>query len=368
MKEIRIIWSIIIKEYTQIFRNRVMLPFIFVLPVVQLLILANAATLEMKSIQMVVVDLDHSSESKAILNKFRYSPFFQIVDHVTTHDISDDYLKKGTADVVLIIPHDFEKHILRGEKSAVKLNVDAINGMAAQLTQLYSSEIISRYARSRSSASKEFSPNITWSFWYNPTLNFTIYMVPGILVILVTIIGMFLSSLNLVREKENGTIEQINVTPVKKYQFLIGKLIPFWSVALIELCIGMVVGWYFFKVPVEGSIILLLFYASIYLVAVMGIGLLMSAISSNQQQVMFLSFFFMLVFVLMSGIFTPVESMPGWAKTLNYLNPLAGFMRVIRMILLKGSYWHDIVFELIHITVFAIVSFVMAVWRYKKTV
>jgi ABC-2 type transport system permease protein len=207
---------------------------------------------------------------------------------------------------------------------------------------------------------------INHSFWYNKELKFKYYMVPGILTILITIIGMFLASLNLVREKEMGTIEQINVTPIRKYQFIIGKLVPFWIIALFELAFGLSLGKLLFQIPMEGSLLLLFAYAALYLVAVLGIGLLISTLSQTEQQTQFLGFFVMVTFVMMSGIFTPAESMPHWAQNLNTINPLAYFMRVIRMILLKGSEFRDVAGDFLAIFIMAIALTALATWRYRK--
>jgi len=179
-------------------------------------------------------------------------------------------------------------------------------------------------------------------------------------------IGLFLTALNIVREKETGTIEQINVTPVKKYQLLAGKLVPFWIIALFELGFGLILGKILFKIPVEGSIVLLFSFAGVFLLAVLGIGLLISTMANTQQQVMFMVFFFMLTFILMSGIFTPEESMPYWAQKVNLLNPFSYFMRVIRMILLKGSGFKDILRDFTAITIYSILILSTAIWRYRK--
>jgi ABC-2 type transport system permease protein len=192
-------------------------------------------------------------------------------------------------------------------------------------------------------------------------------MVPGILVILVTIISLFLTAMNIVREKEMGTIEQINVTPIKKYQFIIGKLLPFLIIALFELAFGLFLGRIIFHVPVVGNLSLLFGFAVIYLLVILGFGLFLSVISDSQQQVMFVTFFFMLVFILMSGIFTPTESMPAWANKVNIINPIAYFMSVIRMILLKGSGFSDILTEFYSLLIYAFISLGLAVWRYRKT-
>ena len=193
-------------------------------------------------------------------------------------------------------------------------------------------------------------------------------MVPGILVLLITVISLFLSGMNLVREKEIGTIEQINVTPIKKHQFIIGKLVPFWIIALFELAFGLVLGKLMFHIPIEGNLFLVFGVASLYLLVVLGIGLFISTITENQLQSMFFSFFFALVFILMSGLFTSVESMPDWGQFINKLNPIAYFIRVIRMILLKGSGIKDILYEIGALTFYAISILSLAVWRYRKTV
>ena len=165
-----------------------------------------------------------------------------------------------------------------------------------------------------------------------------------------------------------GTVEQINVTPVRKYQFITGKLIPFWIIALVELGFGLTLGKILFNIPIEGSLLLLFGFSAVYLIAVLGIGLLISTLSQTQQQAMFLNFFFLLTFILMSGIFTPAESMPRWAQHVNIINPLFYFMRVIRMILLKGSDFGNIRMDFIAMCVFALATTSLATWRFRKTV
>ena len=207
---------------------------------------------------------------------------------------------------------------------------------------------------------------IVYNHWYNPELDFKIFMVPGILVILVTMVGWILAGFNIVREKEMGTIEQINVTPIKKYHFIIGKMVPFWLIAMFELAFGLFLGKLIFAIPIVGSLGLLFAFAGLYLIVALAIGLFISTISQTQQQVMFVSFFFMLTFILMSGIFTPVESMPEWAGIFNYFNPIAYFMRVIRMIVLKGAEFSHVKIDFILIAIFGFVMLFLATWQYKK--
>jgi ABC-2 type transport system permease protein len=371
----RRILFIIQKEFIQIFRDRTMLPVIFIVPIVQLLVLVHAATLEMKKIDMVVVDQDLSSTSRRLINKFDGSPFFVL--HGSTFDIqeAENEITTDNADIILRIPSGFEKDLFRESKAKIQLQINAINATVAGLTSAYASSVIADFNRSIITENINYikpsqakSILITSSFWYNTELNYKIYMLPGILVILVTIIGMFLAALNIVREKEMGTIEQINVTPIIKYQFIIGKLFPFWVIALFELAFGLIIGKVLFNIPMVGSLWLLFGFAAVYLIVALGLGLFVSTLSDTQQQVMFLMFFFMLTFVLLSGIFTPVESMPGWAQKVNIINPYAYFMRVIRMILLKGSGFWDISKEFFSMLIYAVVILSLAVWRYRKTV
>jgi ABC-2 type transport system permease protein len=207
----------------------------------------------------------------------------------------------------------------------------------------------------------------TWSYWYNPELDYKNYMVPGILVLLVTLIGMFMAGMNLVKEKEIGTIEQINVTPVRKYQFITGKLLPYWIVALVELSFGMILAKLVFDIPILGSVWLIFLVAAVYLLVVLGLALLISTKTNTQQQAMFLSWFFMVVFILMSGLFTPIESMPQWAKVITWFNPIAYFVEVIRMIMLKGSGLADILRNLVLLGLYAILALIIAIRQYRKT-
>jgi ABC-2 type transport system permease protein len=192
-------------------------------------------------------------------------------------------------------------------------------------------------------------------------------MLPGILGILVLAIGFILAGLNLVKEKESGTIEQMNVTPVKKYHFMIAKIMPFLIIGIVDLALGMAIGRLVFGIPFIGSLGLLFLSSTVFLIAVLGLALLISTFSSTQQQFMFTAFFFMIIFILMSGIFTPLESMPVWAQKIDLVNPVVYIMRINRMVILKGSTFHDIRMEFLALTIIALVTTTLAVNRYRKT-
>ena len=360
------------KEIIQIFRNKTMLPLIFLVPIVQLLVLAHAATFEMKNIELCIVDKDLSEESRLLSSKFQGSHFYKITEGTFSDTEIERRLYRGEADAVLIIPQNFSVDLENESKAEIQLLIDAVNSSSAGLINAYTSSVIADYqqeiiVRKTSLAHESLNPlPVISRFWYNPELDYKTYMVPGILVILVTMIAIFLTAMNIVREKEIGTMEQINVTPIKKYAFIIGKLLPSLVIALFELAFGLLLGKLLFDIPIIGSIPLLFGFTTVYLLVVLSLGLLISTLSSNQQQVMFVTFFVMLLFILMSGIFTPTESMPEWAQKFNIFNPLAYFMRVIRMIMLKGSNFADVSTEFYHLLVYGLLMLGMAVWRYRK--
>ncbi|WP_167613342.1 ABC transporter permease [Maribellus sediminis] len=370
----RTILYILQKEFRQIFRNKTMLPMIFGMPLLQLLILVFAATFEMKSIDMVVVDKDLSETSRELVAKFDAIPFYNLELAVPDETIGEDMLLSGDADVILVIPPNMERNLVRDDEAQLQLLIDAIDGNSAQLIYSYSSRIIGNFNQHLIAEWKglpEFTPptevQISESYWYNPELDYHWFMAPGILAVLVTVIGMFLSGMNLVREKEIGTIEQLNVTPIKKYQFIIGKLVPFWVIALFDLSFGLFIAWMVFDLEIVGNLLVLFAFASVFLLGALGLGLFISTVSDTQQQVMLISFFFMMVFIMMGGIFTPVESMPHWAQVLDRANPMYYFMKIMRHVVLKGSGFFDLIEEFISLLILGLTFLSLAIWRYRKT-
>ena len=364
---------IIQKEFLQVFRNKSMLPIIFVVPVVQLIILVNAATFEMKHIRIAVVDLDLSGISRKLVSKFQGSPFYQVESTTFSYNEAEDQMKRGQVDMILQLPSGFEKNLVKEGHAKVQFVINAINGQTAGLTNAYSTMILLDFNREvvAENANPALMAGIKsiqtdYSYWYNPKLNYKTYMVPGILVLLVTIIGLLLSGMNIVREKEIGTIEQINVTPIRKIHFIAGKLIPFWIIGIFELAFGLTIGKLLFNIPMEGSLWLIFMSASVYLFVILSFGLLISTVTNTQQQAMLVSFFFLVVFILMSGLFTSVESMPQWAQTLDRLNPLMYFIKIMRMVLLKGATFADISNHFRALVIYAVVIISVAISRYRK--
>lgn len=371
----KILGFIIQKEFKQIFRNKGMLPIIFIMPFIQLIILSNAATFDIKNIKFSYIDNDHTSFSRALINKFEASKYFHVLTDFPSEKLANSAMLNGDVDIILEIPNHFERDLQKEKHINLRVTINAIDGAAAGVESVYINQIIKSY--NKDIGLKLMQPNdlqITAlnietipSFWYNKTLNYKTFMVPGILVLLVTMITLFLSGMNIVREKEIGTLEQINVTPIKKSQFIIGKLFPFWVIGLGLLSIGLLIAKVLFDVPIIGNLALMYLYTSIYILVILGIGLFISNFTETQQQAMFISWFFMVIFILMSGLFTPIESMPKWAQMITEFNPIKYFVQVMRMVMLKGSGINDILPQLSKTILFAFIMNGLAIWSYKKT-
>ncbi len=359
------------KEFLQIFRNRQLLPFMTILPVIQVILLTFAANYEIKNLRLGVWDLDKSSSSSHLIHKFTGANFFQEKAVITNQKNADDLLMKDEVDIVLVIPKGFEKNIKSQQSPpAIQFQINALNNSKAGIVQNYASAIFQDYIseiknKDITSQSAKIIP-IT-NFWYNPTLNYKTIMLPGIVAEVMTLIIILICALNIVREKEIGTIEQLNVTPLKKHEFIIGKLIPFWIIGHFIFWAGLALGKLFFNIPMVGSLGLLELFLAVFLFVPLGIGLFISTAVETQQQALFTSFFFIILFILMCGLFTPVETMPDWAQFINHLNPLKYFVEVNRLILLKGSGTAEIYPFIQKMLVYGVTINLLAIWRFKKT-
>ena len=362
------------KEFRQIFRNKTLLVIILMVPVVQLVILPLTANYEVKNIKLAVVNYDNSPYAQKLITKITSSGYFQLTgaEHSFTRALR--HIESDQADLVLEIPRDFEKTLVRENHVALFVAVNAINGVKAGLGASYLQAIIADFNKEvrllwfqPSGFGTSTIVEVIPANWYNPHMRYQLFMVPGILAILVTMIGGYLSALNIVKEKETGTIEQINVTPIRKHHFIIGKLIPFWILGLVTFTLGLIVGWLFYGVAPAGSTALLYLFVGLYLIAILGLGLLISTYTETQQQAMFISFFFVMIFILMSGLFTSIESMPGWAQVISRLNPVTYFIEVMRLVVIKGSGLSHILPHIGVVMAFGMVFNAWAVLNYRKT-
>jgi len=371
----RILIFLLQKEFRQIFRNKTILAIIMVLPVVQLMIIPMAADYEIKNINLSVVDHDHSTYAQKLVNKITSSGYFKLQSYDPTYTHALRNIENDKSDLILEIPYGFERTLMRENQQKVFIAVNAINGTKGGLGGGYLADILRQFNQDilvewiqPGKTNSIQTIEINSSNWFNPMMNYNAFMVPGILAIMVTIVAGSLSALNIVKEKEAGTIEQINVTPIKKYIFISGKLIPFWIMGNVVFTIGLLVARYVYGIVPEGSLSVLYGFVWLYLMAILGFGLLVSTFCETQQQAMFIMFFFLLIFIFMGGLFTPIDSMPEWARIVSKFNPLSYFIDVMRMVVLKGSGWKDIAPHAVKVAIFAMVLNAWAIWSYKKRV
>jgi ABC-2 type transport system permease protein len=361
------------KEFLQIFRDRFLMGLSILMPIVQLLILSSAATFEVKSAKVYLVDRDHSATSRALVDRLQASRRFVVVDASPSMALADEAMLARKVGMIVSIPTDFERDVVRMHSAKIQLVLNAEDGATAGVTQSYAAQIISTYARELGSEIMPLAKaaprlDVRARGLYNPELDYRDYMVPGILVQLVTVVGTLLTALNIVREKEIGTLDQLNVTPLSQGVFIAAKLIPLWLIALFELTLGLLVARFVFHVPMLGSIPLVFGAAALYLIAALGIGLFVSTLANTQQQAMFVTFFIVMIYLLMSGLFTPIRSMPEWAQWMTQVNPVKHFIGIMRAVLLKGAGIGDVLQPLAALAVFGVVVLTLAVRQYGRRV
>lgn len=371
-------------EVLHVVRDRATLMQIIIMPLIQLLVLSNVATFAVRSTPAYVVDFDHTSTSRGIVSRLEASRWFDVVGQSDSPDSAQRALLRGDVTMVMTIPQHFERDLVTDGTAPVQLQVNTAKGSAAAIAQSYVQQILTDYStelgpRIRPSVrtihgSPDTPPvasagtlDIRTRDWYNAQLDYKQYMVPGILVALVTIIGSLLTAQNIAREKEVGTIEQLNVTPISRAEFITAKLLPFWVLALIDLVLGLIVGRVVFHMAIRGSPLLLMACAGIYLIVPLGIGLWISTIVDTQQQAMFVNFFLTMIYLLMSGLFTPIDSMPHWLQVASLLNPVRHFVTISRGILIRGAGFAEIQTPLAILALYGAVVLTLAVRQYHKT-
>jgi ABC-2 type transport system permease protein len=362
---VRILRVLLRKEFLQIFRDKLLLRQMLMMPFIQLLVLSSAATFEVKTARVFLVDRDQSTMSHQLSTTLASSGRFRIIGRSVSMTPANEAMLARKTDMIMNIPPDFERDIVRTKTANVQLVFNAEDGALAGVTNSYAQQIIAEYART---LSRVASPviGITTRGWYNQELDYKHYMVPGILVQLLTLVGTMMTAMNIVREREIGTLDQLNVTPVPRSAFIAAKLLPLMSIALVEFSVGLLVARWLFGVPMVGSITLVFFCAIVYLIVALGLGLWVSTIVHTQQQAMFVSFFLLLVYLLMSGLFTPVRSMPEWAQWMAEVNPVKHFIVIIRSVLLKGAGLTDILRPLGILAASGVIVLTLAVRQYSK--
>ena len=366
--------QIILKEFRQLRRDRRMFPIIFIAPVIQLILMGYAATLDIKNLALVVCDLDRTSISRELIEGFSGSVYFSQVNYVDIPSEIDPIIDRNEANLAIVIPHGFAKSIRRGETEKVQVLVDGSDANTANICLGYSMRIINVFIRSMVENAPQNNAEISYSLvdvrprvWYNPEIRSANFMVPGVVCLILMIITTVLASMAIVKEKEIGTLEQLIVTPIKPYQLIIGKLAPFTIIGYVIITVVITVAYFWFKVPFEGSLILLYFLTFGYLLSTLGIALFISTISRTQQQAMLsAAFFVILPFVYLSGFIFPIENMPRVIQYLTYLIPLRYFLEIVRGIFLKGNTFGTLLPQFLAMMAFGVVIMSFSILRFRK--
>lgn len=338
------------KEFLELRRDPRLFVIVVMAPIVQLVVLGYAASTDVKNVPMVVVDADRSAESRDLISRFEASENFVVLDSLPTISDVDAYLDSGRAWMALDIPADYGERVRRGEPATIQVVADGTDANSTNVALGYAGSLVTTYGRelaaARGTAADVPLVSAQIRVWFNPQLESRFFMIPGILALLLLLVTTNLSSMAIVREKELGTLEQLNVTPLARWQLIVGKLLPYAVVGMIDVLLVIVVALGWFHVPLRGSVLLLLAMCLVYLLSTLGLGLFVSTISATQQQAMLTaSFFFLIPMVFLSGFVFPIENMPRAIQVFTYVIPLRYFLVILRGVFLKGigleTLWPD---------------------------
>lgn len=363
------------KEFKQIIRNMFLPKMIFMFPIMVLLVFPWAASYEIRNMNLSVVDNDHSPYSQQLIQKITSSGYFKLTDISGNYETALKSIESKQADIILEIPANFEKNLINKQGGKIMISANAVNGMKGGIGMTYLNSIVADYNQGiiekKLPATRSISTiptiQLDTQYRFNQHLNYRVFMVPALMVMMLTLICGFLPAVSIVFEKELGTMEQINVSPVPKIIFILAKLIPFWIIGFIVITIGFTIAWLVYGLVPAGLFSTLYLFTAIYILTVSGLGLVISNYASTLQQAMFIVFFFMLLFIMLSGLYTPIDSMPEWAKWLAAFNPLKHFMVVMRSVYLKGSNPIQLINEMLALLGFALFFNTWAVLSYRKS-
>lgn len=353
------------KEFIQFRRNKFMPKMVIIFPVMAMLVIPLVTTMDVKNVNVAVVDCDKSEMSRRIISDMQSSPYLTLSLYTELYETALRAVEKGEADVILQIPSDYEKGLVNGNRPTISLSANGVDATKGQLGAQYLSQSLMKTLNSEEGGSPQeeiiFVQNL-----YNPTLDYPTYMIPALMIILVIMICGFMPALNLVGEKETGTIEQINVSPIGRFTFTLSKLIPYWIIGLVVLTLAMIIAWAVYGLAPVGSVITIYVATLLFSFVMSGIGVSIANCSSTMQQSMYVMFFFIIIFQLMSGLMTPIDSMPQWAQYITYAIPPRYFIEIMRSVYLKGSVFTDLWLDFGMLTGFAVIMCMIAMVTYRK--
>lgn len=360
-----------IKEFLQIFRDPRMRMVVFVAPVMQLLVLAFALTTDVTDIRTAVVDYDNTPSSREILKAFTAGGYFEITEYAESTAKIDYLLDHGMVSAAIVIPTGFENDLLAGKSPAIQTLADGTDSNTTAIVFGYANNVIAGYSHDivveNTNGSGQDPVGVDIRAWYNPNMESKYFYVPSLIAVMLVLISTLLSSIAIVREKEIGTIEQVMVTPIRKIEYILGKTLPFLLIGYIIMTLMFVIAMVVFGIRIQGSWLLLYIMAGIYIAGNLGISLLISVVSSTQQQALLTAFLFMMPAILLSGFLFPVSNMPPSIQYLTYLNPMRWFIDILRGVVMKGVGVTDLWPAMVGQTLLAVAFIILAATRFKKT-
>ena len=370
------VFYLVRKELWQVFRDINMLRIIFIVPMVQLFVLGYAITTDIKNLDILICDYDNSALSRNLVERFSHTDYFDVAKSGCAPGHVEHHLFTGRADLALVIPHRFGRDLETGNRPEVQILVDGQNSNTAAVAAGYTNRILFAFMQDHAAtpamagafvaASRPRFISPEGRVWYNPELKSVYYMIPGIISILLTIVTMLLTSQAIVKEREIGTLEQLMVAPLSPWQIIAGKTLPFAVLGFIEMGVAMTFGVLWFSVPIVGSLPLLALMAAVFILTTLSLGIFISTLVETQQQALFVSWFFLVSFILLSGFFYPIDNMPGWVQVITYLNPLRYFIEILRELFLKGAGLDVLWPELACLAAIATAVFTLAIVRFRN--
>ena len=368
--------QMLIKEFIQVFRDPRMRAVVLVVPCMEVLVIGYAVNMDIRDIRTAVYDLDNTPASRELLARFSESGYFNVVARVDDDRRMQDLVDRSAVQIVLRIDHGFSGDLAAGRTASIQVICDGTDSNTAGIALSYVNRITSDFTRRMLAQRIQrvqgvANPPVAIDFrpraWFNENLDSRNYFVPGVIVIVVSLVSLLLTSMAVVREKEIGTIEQIMVTPITPAEFILGKTMPFVVISFVDVTLILLIGYFWFQVPLRGSIALLYFATGLYLLTMLGIGLFISTLSETQQQAMMSTFLFFFPAMLLSGFSFPIANMPQVIQWLTYLNPVAYFLTIVRSIFLKGVGLSYLWPHLLALGAMGVCTLVLAVRRFHKT-
>ena len=354
------------KEFTQIRRNAFLPRLIIIFPIMIMCVMPWVMNMEVKNVVVDVVDLDHSTLSQRLVHDIEHSNYFIFHGQKPTYAEALKDIEHTDADVAIVIPQDYSKDLTRGHQPQVLIAANAVNGTKGNMGAAYLSQIVTANLADVYPNATAIQSKISTLFLYNKHLNYKLFMIPALFAIVMMLMTGFLPALNIVSEKEAGTIEQINVTPVSKWSFILSKLIPYWLIALFVITVCLLLAWLIYGITPSGSLWLIYLLAMLLALFFSSLGLIISNYSDTMQQAIFVMWFFVVILMLLSGLFTPTRSMPSWSYLTTYINPMCYFVDAVRTVFVRGGDLHSIWHQVLALMGIGLFMGGWAVQSYKK--